>query len=51
MALSTAEAEYIAVYMASHEAVWLQKLLAGLFGQMLDPIVIHYDDQRCVKLS
>jgi hypothetical protein len=32
VALSTAEAEYIAVCMAVCEAVWLRKLLAGLFG-------------------
>jgi hypothetical protein len=49
--LSTAEAEYIAVYVAHREAVWLRKLLAGLFGQMLDPTMIHCDNQRCVKLS
>jgi hypothetical protein len=41
VALSTAKAEYIAVCMAVCEAVWLRKLLAGLFGQMLDPTVIH----------
>jgi hypothetical protein len=29
--LSTAEAKYIATSVASHEAVWLRKLLAGLF--------------------
>jgi hypothetical protein len=51
VALSTAEAEYIAVCMAVREAVWLRKLLAGLFGQMLDPTVIHCDNQSCVKLS
>jgi hypothetical protein len=32
VALSITEVEYIAVCMAVHEAVWLQKLLAGLFG-------------------
>ena len=31
--------------------VWLRKLLAGLFGQMLDPTVIHCDNQSYVKLS
>jgi hypothetical protein len=51
VALSTAEAEYIAVCMAVREAVWLRKLLAGLFGQMLDATVIHCDNQSCVKLS
>jgi hypothetical protein len=31
VALNTTEAKYIATSVASHEAVWLQKLLAGLF--------------------
>jgi hypothetical protein len=31
VALNTAEAEYIATSVASREAVWLRKLLAGLF--------------------
>jgi hypothetical protein len=31
VALSIAEAEYIAANMASREAVWLRKLLSGLF--------------------
>ena len=43
MALSIAEAEYIAVNLATHEAVWLHKLLVGLFGQ------IHCDNQSCVS--
>jgi len=30
MALSTTEAEYIAASIASHEAAWLRKFLAGL---------------------
>lgn len=51
MALSTIEAEYIAVCVASQEAVWLRKLLARLFGQSLEPTVIHCDNQSCVKLS
>jgi hypothetical protein len=51
VALSTIEVEYIVVRTTVREAVWLRKLLAGLFGQMLDPTVIHCDNQRCVKLS
>ena len=51
MALSTLEAEYIAVNLAAQEAVWLHTLLMGLFGQMLEPTVIHCDNQSCVKLS
>jgi hypothetical protein len=51
VALSTVEDEYIAVCMVVREAVWLRKLLVGLFGKMLDPTVIHCDNQSCVKLS
>ena len=51
IALSTAKAEYIATCMAAREAIWLWKLLAGLFGQRLEPTVIHCDNQSCVKLS
>ena len=35
---------------AVQEAVWLQKLLARLFGQIPGPTVIHYDDQSCIQL-
>jgi hypothetical protein len=42
--LSTVEAEYIAVCVAVCEALWFWKFLIGLFGQMLDPTVIHSDN-------
>jgi hypothetical protein len=45
------EAKYIATCMATREAVWLRKLLAGLFGHMLEPVVIHCDNQSCVQMS
>jgi hypothetical protein len=51
VALSTAEAEYIAANVASRESVWLRKLLAGLFDLELEPTLIHCDNQSCVKLS
>jgi hypothetical protein len=51
VALSTAEAEYIALSVAVREAVWLRKLLADLFGNVLDYTIIHCDNQSCVKLS
>ena len=35
VALSTAEAEYVAVFSASYEAVWLRKLLSDLFDLQL----------------
>jgi hypothetical protein len=40
MALSIAEAEYIALSVAVCEAMWLRKLLADLFGHVLDSTVI-----------
>ena len=39
VALSTVEAKYIATNVASREVVWLRKLLAGLFDQMLEMTV------------
>jgi hypothetical protein len=39
---------------ASHavcEAIWMRKILVGLFGSHLDPTVIHCDNQSCIKLS
>jgi hypothetical protein len=51
VALSTAEAEYIALSVAVREAVWLHKLLTDLFDHEMDPTTIHCDNQSCVKLS
>jgi hypothetical protein len=51
MALSIAEAEYIALCVAVRKALWLRKLLADLFGHEMDSVVIHCDNQSCVKLS
>ena len=51
MALSTAEAEYVAACSASCEAVWLRKLLFDLFDLQLDATCIYCDNQSCVKLS
>jgi hypothetical protein len=40
VAFSTIEVEYIALSVAVHEAVWLHKILADLFGHVLDSTVI-----------
>ena len=50
MALKTSEVEYIAASVASREAMWLQKLLAGIFDLELEPTLIHCDNQSCVRL-
>ena len=41
----------MAASLASCEAIWLRKLLVGLFGQVLEPTVIYCDNQTCIKLS
>jgi hypothetical protein len=51
VALSTAEAEYIALSVAVRKAMWLRKLLTDLFDHEMDPTIIHCDNQSCVKLS
>jgi hypothetical protein len=44
LALSTAEAEYIALCVAVCEAVWLSKLLAYLFVHEMHSTIIHCDN-------
>ena len=44
VALSSAEAEYMAASQASFEALWLRKMLVGLFGVQLRPTVIYCDN-------
>eukprot|EP00253_Pinus_taeda_P033977 PITA_33977 len=45
VALSSTEAEYMAASQATCEAIWMWKILVGLFGQMMDPMVIYFDYQ------
>ena len=51
IAQSTTKAEYIAASDASKEAVWLKKLVSGLFGDKLETTVVHCDNQSCIKLT
>ena len=51
VALSAAEAEYIAASMACCEVVWLRKLFNELFGHVLDTTVILCDNQSGIHLS
>ena len=50
VALSSSEAEYMAASQANYEAIWLRKMLVGLFGQELRPTVIFCDNQSYIKL-
>ena len=50
VALSSTEAEYVALASASMELTWMQNLLAD-FGIIIgDPIVIFEDNQSCIHL-
>ena len=51
VSLSLVEAEYMAASQAACEAIWMQKILVGLFDQRMDPTVINCDNQSCIKLS
>ena len=51
VALGTAEAEYIAACSASCEAIWLRKLMSGLFNLELDTTMILCDNQSCIKMT
>ena len=42
IAQSIAEVEYIAASDASKEAVWLRKLVSGLFGDKIETTVVVY---------
>eukprot|EP00253_Pinus_taeda_P025417 PITA_25417 len=50
VALNSAEAEYMATSQAACEAIWMRKILVGLFDQRMDPTVIYCDNQSCIKL-
>jgi hypothetical protein len=51
IALSTAEAEYIATCSASCEAIWLRKLLTSLFDLEMRATLILCDNQSCIKMT
>jgi hypothetical protein len=41
----------MAASQASCEAIWLHNWSVGLFSRELSLMVIHYDNQSCIKLS
>ena len=44
VALSSSEAEYMATSLATCKAIWMRKILVGLFGSHLEPTVIYCDN-------
>ena len=51
VALSTAEAEYMAASNATKEAIWLRVLLEDLGFTQAEATTIHADNQGCIALS
>ena len=51
MALSTAEAEYIALASAAQESLWLQELLADLKKEDLKSVTIYEDNQSAISMA
>ena len=51
VATSTTEAEYMALYSATQEAIWLRRLFVELKIMKDKPIKIHQDNQGCIALS
>ena len=51
MALSTSEAEYIALTLAAQEAVWLRQLISELDQQSKRKITIYEDNQSTICLA
>ena len=50
VALSKVESEYIEASVEVCKAIWLRKILAYLFIQMLEPTLIHCDNQSWMRL-
>jgi len=50
VAVSTAEAEYMAAASAVKEALWLRKLVCDFGISIEEPVVIHSDNQAALKL-
>ena len=50
-ALSTAEAEYVALSHAAQEAIWLRQLNSDLLSDSCEPTVLYEDNQAAICLS
>lgn len=51
IALSTTEAEYVALSMVTQEALWLRRLLTDVGKPLHEPIVINEDNQGGIALA
>ena len=51
VALISVEEEYMEASQDACEAIWMKKIMIGLFDSHLDPTMIHCDNQSCIKIS
>jgi len=51
VALSSTEAEYIALCLASQEAIWLRKLLENIGFKQSDATTLYEDNQGTIALA
>ena len=51
VALSTAEAEYVALAGAKQEDTWMRQLLEDLYHKQTQPTVIHEDNQSAFSIA
>ena len=51
VALSTAEAEYVAMYSATQEAMWLRQLIAEITSSKETPILVYEDNQSGIAIA
>ena len=51
VALSTAEAEYVALAAAAQEAIWLQQLTCDILGKPVEEVEIFEDNQSAICLA
>jgi hypothetical protein len=51
IALNIVEVEYIIACFASCEAIWLCKLLTGIFDLEMEETMILCDNQSCIKMT
>ena len=51
VALSTAEAEFVALSAATQEALWMQRLLTNLSVNVDEPVTIYEENQSAISMS
>lgn len=51
VAASSTEAEYMALYEAAREAMWLRSLAESINLKIINPIVIYEDNMGCIAIA